>query len=560
MGVHAVRYPRLLTMPPGTGLLPWSAFTSPYEWEARGAALEVETGGVWYAAGITSTSTVYLERWVANDGILSGWSYLRLYGLNDGVPAFASDGRVLQLVSTPNVTVPGVPVAYYDATRGTSAPNIAYWDSLPVVLHLVVGGTPSPALRYRFRAHTPDVLTATAIPGVVDKRTLDGVPDQYAAYKDVHVLELKHSTGGPRGWLMTAVRYTADKLIGVGYDPIGPENTRAAVVGFWSADPGFATEVWGPFFLVGRQHDVDLDGTQVRVPLWLGVPCAAEVEVDGEWWLYVYYTAEDTEVEPRALPGGHKSLSNFSTWQPGTFVRRIRLDDLPWTSAVPRATVGNGVGGYGSLTRNMAADELAWNSATEDRLVRGEALGKVRLWASGLPYSTGGVVRGSVWAAGGDPAVLGNVLIWEIQETLKDVDGVAVSFPDGLALYVALNFKDVDSKLAAYDAGWHFWGLWRAVAGPAPAGRVYGTDFAIRWIDEPDVGAAYDCVARSNDTDFTGTWWDDKSQIRLDPDPVRLPTGEWIVFSGSDPTGSPKPLERFETSAYNGDRSFAEAW
>lgn len=355
MGVHAVRYPRLLTMPPGTGLLPWSAFTSPYEWEARGAALEVETGGVWYAC-----------------------------------PAFDSAGRVLQLVSTPNVTLPGLPTAYYDAGKGTSAPNIAYWDSLPVVLHLVVGGTPSPALRYRFRSHTPDVLNATAIPGVVDKRTLDGVRDQYAAYKDVHVLELKHSTGGPRGWLMTAVRYTADKLIGVGYDAIGPENTRAGVVGFWSPDPGFATEVWGPFFLVGRQHDVDLDGTQARVPLWLGVPCAAEVEVDGEWWLYVYYTAEDTEVGRPIVNGSNRyKLADFATWQPGTFARRIRLDDLPWTSAVPRATVGNGIGGYGSLSRNMAADELAWDSATEDRLVRGEALGKVRLWASGLPYSTG---------------------------------------------------------------------------------------------------------------------------------------------------------------------------
>ena len=55
--------------------------------------------------------------------------------------------------------------------------------------------------------------------------------------------------------------------------------------------------------------------------------------------------------------------------------------------------------------------------------------------------------------------------------------------------------------------------------------------------------------------------------MRLDPDPVRLPSGEWVVFTGSqgpyDPVTQQSPnfyLERFESGEANAERSFRDAW
>ena len=184
----------------------------------------------------------------------------------------------------------------------------------------------------------------------------------------------------------------------------------------------------------------------------------------------------------------------------------------------------------------------------------------MQIWAARDPYSN----TDSRWRTGEDPAARGNVLIWDLRQYVKDVDGDVELYDDGLSLYVALNNWPDDRNPAPYDTNQFLWGIWRTTAGPAAMGRVEGTDFVLRWIPETEPGGEYDCVARSNPTDNLGVPWDDQSQMRLDPDPVRLPSGDWIVFTGSDsPKADPKPLwplARFDTGETNGDRRFGAAW
>ena len=573
LGVGALRYPGLLSgpvpivsrtlSPAPTGPLPLLGL-SPYRWTSQGAGLVVVGDGVEYQACTTSTSTVVVQP----EGPLlfdTRGTYLRMYGLNTGVPAVDAGGAACVLQASANVRVAGLPVPWVDPTTGAEAPNIAYWDS-----NTVSGdGSLASAADYQFRTtvalvaaggpkQAPGVLTATAIAGVVGPRTLEGV-DLFSAYKDVHVLKLADQYGEQGGWLMVAGRYTAESELGVGY-PLGiaPESTLSAIVGFWSTDPGFATDVRGPYFLVSRMHDLPFvpDGP---TELWLGVPSSVVLEVDGEAWLYVYYTAEDSNYDKR--DDERNALLAYPDWRPGTYVRRIRIADLPWGSLLGHVRVGNSSGGGTWVTPAVAADETGWNSTTGEMLVVGESLGKVQIWAARDPYSN----TDSRWRTGEDPAARGNVLIWDLRQYVKDVDGDVELYDDGLSLYVALNSWTDDPTPAPYETNQIVWGIWRTTAGPAAMGRIEGTDFVLRWIPETDPGGEYDCVARSNPSDNVGVPWDDQSQMRLDPDPVRLPSGDWIVFTGSD---TPRvvvdkplwPLARFDTGETNGDRRFGAAW
>ncbi len=152
----------------------------------------------------------------------------------------------------------------------------------------------------------------------------------------------------------------------------------------------------------------------------------------------------------------------------------------------------------------------------------------------------------------------------------RGVRWFAVVFDRGVALYFSANFSDTATIGTQYA-----WGIWRAVLGPATNSRAYGTDFVVRPLSDTDPGGTRDLVVRSNEADDAGfpfivplpTRWDSISQMRLDPDPVRLPSGEWVVFTGSqgpyDPVTQQSPnfyLERFESGEANAERSFRDAW
>ncbi len=464
---------------------------------------------------------------------------LWMYGVAVGSVSVEPDGtqHPPQLTQTDNIELRYLP----EALSGQR--NIAYLQS-----DGVSDDRTAAAGQYVF--DPVRTLHSTGIPSQTAARVLDG-HEAMALYKDVHVLELKDE----KGWLMLLARYNSATEPANVYGPgapdsqpgggeAGPTNTSVAIVGYWCASPRFAKDVKGPYFLVARYHDLVIDGAQQQVPLWLGVPSACEMEVDGEEWLYVYYAAELTT---HANATAYDAYTNTPDFVPGTFAKRIRTGLLPW---------GNSLGlgltlidsPWGETVMVASTDETLWNSKSGLHELAGEKLGKVNIW----------VAEGDRWKAGDDPGTLGNRLIWEVYEKLKDVDAVPALFDGGVALYFAGNHNEVGGAVT----GNYGWGIWRGVLGPETAGRVYGTDFVVRPVTVDNVGGNHDLVARSNPGDPDGRWKGD-SQSRLDPDPVRLPSGEWIVFSGSGgPEGSGKvfPLERFETTADVAEATYREAW
>lgn len=408
-------------------------------------------------------------------------------------------------------------------------------------------GSTAGAARYVFDLVNSE-LQSTAIPSQTEPRSFDTHDASMALYKDAHVLKLKND----RGWLMLLGRYTTaenDKTVfGPGGDNPNDTNSSAAIVAYWCDSPTFAQDVKGPYFLVARYHDFVIGGATEQVPLWLGVPAACELEVDGAEWLYVYYTAELTiHANATEYDGQTTTPPDFV---PGTHVKRIATALLPWGNAFGEAWYRT-TGGFYQVA---GTDETLWNSKSGLHEVAGEKLGKVNIY----------VATGYRWQAGEDPDTLGNRLIWDRYEDLKDVDAVPVVFDRGLALYFAGNHTKAAGP--PVNGRRYGWGIWRGVLGPETAGRVYGTDFVVRAVADADPGGTDDLVARSNPTNTVGNWSGD-SQTRLDPDPVRLPSGEWIVFSGSQspslPDGTPGPgfpLERFEGTAAAAEEPYREAW
>lgn len=250
-----------------------------------------------------------------------------------------------------------------------------------------------------------------------------------------------------KGWLMLLARYhsadTPAKVFGPGGNSGGDPNETnsvAAIVGYWCDEPTLTSQVKGPYFLVGRFHTFTETRIDYTVPLWLGVPAAYELQVDNVDWLYIYYTAQSTDVDN---PDG-KVASSLSSFRAGTHVTRIDTRFLPWDNSFGLA--------FESGFTSASTNEELWDSATYDELVWGEYLGKVNIW----------VANGKRWKPGGNPAAVGNDLIWDVYDSLKDVDAVPMVFDDGVALYFSAND---DGTAPAGNT--HAWGLWRSVLGPS---------------------------------------------------------------------------------------------
>ncbi len=445
---------------------------------------------------------------------------------------------------TDSTPAPGTPTQSANIVR-TYLPQAlvsGQWNIAYVQSNEVTDGSTAGAARYVFDLQNT-ALQSTAIPSQTEPRSFDGHFKSMAVYKDPHVLQLKNG----RGWLMLLGRYTQvkgketdpDVVFGPGGPTPDHENSSAAIVGYWCASPTFTGSVKGPYFLVARYHDIAINGANEQVPLWLGVPAACELEVDGEQWLYVYYTAELTKYANATEFEEHNDATAFV---PGTYLKRFPTWHLPWGNVFEVALDSTTAVKY----ELASTDETLWNSKSGLHEVEGEKLGKVNIW----------VAEGWPWYTGEAPQMNGNALIWDVYEELKDVDAVPVVFDGGVALYFAGNHYADGATTRRYG-----WGVWRAVMGPQAYERAYGTDFVVRPVTAADHGGDYDMVARSNPTNVAGNWNGD-SQTRLDPDPVRLPSGEWIVFSGSQgPKGAnPFPLERFEAAAATAEANFADAW
>lgn len=480
------------------------------------------------AVSFTSTSTVLVEVDVDTTVLDQGFLHdgrmplgpvniglrLRMYGLPAGAALLDFAGVPVTgvgLGQDANVKLANLPAPY------SGQFNIAYVDTEP----LTVSSAPD------FTVEVGQGLTAlrsTGIPSQTAARTLDGV-NAMAVYKDVHVLELKNGAG----WLMLLARYhsPAGSVLGPGGGNADPRTSLAAIVGYWCGDASFTANVKGPYFLVNRY------GEFPDVPLWLGVPAACELEVDGVDYLYVYYTADldmtgtgdDEQANGVAPPD----------WAPGTRAKRIDTRFLPWGNSFATA--------FEKGLLPASTDEERWDSATADEEVDGEYLGKVYIW----------VATGAPWSAGDDPAALGNTLMWNKFSNLKDVESVPVTVDSRPLLFFSANNNGASTTPTGNKNGW---GLWRAACGPRTTGRELGMDFAVHPLGP--AGASPDRIIKSEGLE----------RLWLDPDPVRLRGGDWLAFAGADDAAAvianrpaiPFPLIRFEASQGLAERSFREAW
>lgn len=530
-------------MPPfrGTPMWPVIPLDSTYDWlplppvgggddEDAGSAIVVTVGNVHYHAHVTSTSTIVLR------GDVVPTTFLRMYLTGHGVRVFSTEGD-FPLTCSPNPVLPGMPES------AANVSHIAYIDSKHVPGR-AEGAAASLFRFYRSYASTEEqeanpMVRGTAIPHATVQRRLDGKL-QYCVFKDVHVLPVKGSVWGD-GWLMLAVRQTSEEKIGAGAPRMTSEEERTKVttciVGFWSPDPEFSTTVRGPYFLASPNITDEESGVDSVLPGWIGVPSGVVLrdQADTEW-LYIYYTVEPV---------------TEGAFRPGTHARRIRTSDLPWNHPGLRTTL-DGVSASGGVPAWLAGSEQFWDTSEERGLFPGEFLGKVRFW-TGVDGAAG------AWGRDQDPSGAGNTLFWDLSPHAKDVDAAAVTFEHGVGLYVSLNRKPNEDTF-----GRSIFGIWRTTAGPAAAGRAPYMDFAFRWADVTTEDHTFDLVSRSS-TDGDGA---ESYPMRLDPDPVQLPSGEWLVFTGGDivvngddsTRSESDRLLAFSTSEANGSRRFRSVW
>ncbi len=112
----------------------------------------------------------------------------------------------------------------------------------------------------------------------------------------------------------------------------------------------------------------------------------------------------------------------------------------------------------------------------------------------------------------------GNQLLWSYYQDIKDVDAVPVSAGWWIALFISGNFYP-DPNTASILEG-H--GVWRCAAIPTMYGATEGIDFVVFPYDQDTDPVAHRDMAIH-----------DEAVLRLDPDPVELPTGDWWVGIGT---------------------------
>jgi len=491
-------------------------------------------------------------------------------------------------------------IAYLDTTPVNPA-SAATEDYAFVVLPRSTTGSPP--------------LRSTAIPIEKAGMTLDGEADCTPWYKDVHVIELSEGLG----YLMVAVRnWVPGATFGPDLRA-KPDACKTAIVGFWApvADPEFATGlVRGPVFLVSRYHD--LSGTSY--PLWLGVPSVAEDSNHGDKNIFVYYTAEASTYTLPDGTVVDSAPGASAAFVPGTRMRAFRRVDVLGAFGIssgetdveePSASVveadfsgieaaladgraasaaaavrGPQAGAVVMATRTLgranlfasiaashrfsptsaagelgavpftgtesrasgilwsvaqATNEALWDSALGRWLVPGFDRGKVRIWvASGVPFGEG---DGPLAA---NPR--GNSFLWEYYNQLHDVDAQPAWAGEQMLLFVSANLSTETATTGPYG-----YGIFRCAAIPDSVAAEFGIDFVVHPYDPATEGDS----ERDMVTAATPAGDSMPTVMRLDPDPVQLPNGDWLMFNGGT---SGVALERNAATDIEVSRIWSDAW
>jgi len=564
-------------------------------WKTGETALSTDNAA---QLSVTSTSTMCLVS-------STGYARLRMFGLS-------VDTVVGGMVPTSVSEVLGPTPTIFPAGETTTT-NIAYIESESVVA--ASAATDAYAFELiRASSSGAAPLHQTVVPVSKGDMVLEG--DLAAPfYKDVHLLEL----AGDRGYLMVAVRVWAAGMDLVHGRDTGPGVAKSVVVGFWapSTDPTLTSpDVRGPIFLVGRAEEID----GVDSALWLGVPCATEADEGGEPMVYIYYTAERTDFDvgglaalPLDFTAGTRMRAihradlllafGFEPEAPVEADSRIEFDttgllasleDIATAVAVASVTGYRAAGMIAGARRALARSELArslhpasalatmhlggpiavgpvlttawsqslatneelWSSEAAIWLVPGEERGKVRVW----------VATGTAFQEGDAPLLTnprGNTLLWDRYETIKDVDAQAVWAGGQLLLFISANRASAASALPAGSpySGDYAYGICRLAAIPASVAGEFGIDFVMHeYLPSSGATSDRDMVALSPADVSTGN----AEHMRLDPDPVQLPNGDWIVLNGvtgKDPVSDKgMPMERNTASDAEVSRLWSDAW
>lgn len=478
------------------------------------------------------------------------------------------------------------------------------WTGLPIPegsLDLAIrvsGGSTPRSGSHRFGDTTADnlrwLLRTTCVPGV---KRADGWPymqltygqasdgtryfdattetaDFWVIYKDPCVVEVP----GGGGWLMLLKRIRVHRVDVAANDPelarneILQADTRlskpggcyADVVAYWAPDPSFTDGLVGPFLMVHSLDALDFDHRRA----WLGVPGGTFVNVDGEDWLYLYYVVEAHDPGAGAV-GAEAAEPVVEEDDPHQYWQR-RTKTVVWTEAawdpsasyssynVSRTDTVYGPESLAPVTRGIAVRRVRLSdlsvafsgpAVTEDcwrtdrrscgwsGVVPGENLGLVRLWMA--PERAGGAVRVRAFGS--------------VFPEVREADPMPVVCDDGaMALYFSA-IGDAPTSTSGH-------GVWRAAGlpegqpftrlaeRPTPYTAIFGVDFVMSAESDPARGAvSIDQIVASSGT-----------SLFIDPDPVRLPDGSVRVFVGEQISNVVQPLLRYDGSAEDACRGWAE--
>jgi hypothetical protein len=348
--------------------------------------------------------------------------------------------------------------------------------------------------------------------------------DFTVSYKDMSIVELPDGS-----YLMLLGRYRLEGTDSTDRPQPGSSNSLGDIVAWVSPDLTFAgDQVVGPFLVVDSLDAIP-SGT---VRLWLGVPGGVVDPVRQE--LLVYYVAESNEVagDRPAVPfaDAYGELKVYTDalasagFERGIFLKRIPLATL-------QARVADELA---SPTR-FTDESQVWSDAPDVRVVpdlfgfgraaalEGTLAGRVQISTGDSVNLLGGPTFEEYFDGGGDPAQI---------PAVADPQPVWSSTGRLTLYFAAIGALGFDGNAVSTTSG-H--GLWRASVVPGSAGAAFVVSVQrerLRFTDQ---------IATA-----------DSDALLLDPDPVELDDGTWLVFAGQQAANS-GPLLVYTGWARDGD-------
>ena len=371
---------------------------------------------VFYTSGTTtykanpqawSTSTIRV------DGSGSGSDYYYMFGVSLTIIESA-----VQSLSDASTVDLAVAVDYPDTEDAADDTDgwkwLKYIQSSPDSIEFLLDATATTMyatnvpIRWRGDLSADDNRLARTLDyssGTAEFDASSDVSPAYIVYKDPAVVDLSTGTArfkSHRGRLMLMVRARINGDSPSSNQVSQPTGSVADLVAWWAPhnDPGFqGSRVLGPFWLC---PSTDIIPFQDDVRLWIGTSGGVLMQEGLKEYLYLYCTVETAEY---AISGA----TTPTGFTPGTYVRKIDIDDLLSALEMERAVPGT------------YTDESAWDDLTRDQEIAGENLGRIDI------LMTAGEYRPAT-----DPSL-------ELAEGMRAVDPVPILCADGtLVLFFAL--------------------------------------------------------------------------------------------------------------------------